>query len=468
MIEVSFLGAAGTVTGSMHLVRTSKSTILLDCGLFQGRRAESFERNRKLPVRAHEVTAVVLSHAHIDHSGALPVLVKNGYRGEIFATPATIDLCGAMLEDSARIQMSDAAYIKKRIERDGSDMEPVEPLYEVIDVETTMGLFTEVPYHRVQRVTEDATITFLDAGHVLGSAICVLDVDDEGENCRIVFSGDLGRVGGAILRDPEVPDGANVLLLESTYGDRLHPSLEAMDVAFAELIRTVHARGGRLVVPTFALERAQEVLIALHRLLDAGEIPSQPIWVDSPLTVKITEVFRRHMECFDDETKKRFEDDSSPFDFPGVRFNESVEGSKQITRSDTPCIVLAASGMCEGGRVLHHLTATIEDPKNAIAIVGFQAQHTLGRRLVERRPVVRIFGRELERRAEVAVLNGLSAHADRNGLLDFAEACRARGKLRHVALVHGEPSSTAALAAALVERDFPSVFVPERGDKLEV
>jgi metallo-beta-lactamase family protein len=468
MIEISFLGAAGTVTGSMHRVRTAKSTILLDCGLFQGRRAEAFERNRHLPVRANDVTAVVLSHAHIDHSGALPVLVKNGYRGTIFATPATVDLCSAMLEDAARIQMSDAAHIRKRIEREGSDMEPVEPLYQVSDVEKAMERFTEVPYHRVHRIAEDVTLTFLDAGHVLGSAICVLDVDDEGTPCRIVFSGDLGRVGGAILRDPEVPDGANVLILESTYGNRVHPSLEEMDVALGALVRRVHARGGKLIVPTFALERAQEVLVALHRLTDAGEIPRQPIWVDSPLTVKLTQVFRRHMECFDDETKARFAGDSSPFDFPEVRFNDSVEGSKQISRSDEPCIVLSASGMCEGGRVLHHLTATIEDPKNAIAIVGFMAQHTLGRRLVEKRPIVRIFGRELERLAEVETLNGMSAHADRNGLVAFAEACRARGKLRHVALVHGEPASSGALADALRDRDFPEVLVPERGDAISV
>lgn len=468
VIDISFLGAAGTVTGSMHLVRTARSAILLDCGLFQGRRAESTARNRDLPVRPAEITAVVLSHAHIDHSGALPVLVKRGYRGPIYATPATIDLCQAMLEDAARIQMSDAAYIRRRIEREGSDMIPVEPLYDVDDAARTMSLFVEVPYRRASTIAPDVTVTLFDAGHVLGSAIVALDVDDVGARKRVVFSGDLGREGGPILRDPEVPDGADALLLESTYGDRTHPTRDETDEALGTIVRRVHARRGKLVIPTFALERAQEVLIALHRLRDAGAIPSQPVWVDSPLTVKITDVFRRHMDCFDEETRRRFEGDTSPFDFPEVRFNDEVETSKRITRSEEPCIVLSASGMCESGRVLHHLAATLEDPASAVLIVGFQAQHTLGRRLVERRAVVRIFGREIERRAEVAVLNGMSAHADRTGLVAFAEACRARGPLRHVALVHGEPTASEALADTLRAQGFPDVIVPSRGDAMRL
>lgn len=467
-ITVEFLGAARTVTGSMHLVRTAHANVLLDCGLYQGRRRESYERNRDLPVRPADVDVIVLSHAHIDHSGALPSLVKSGYRGDIYVTPATRDLCAAMLEDAANIQMHDAAYVERQIREHGSDMEHVEPLYDLEDVKQTLSQMICVPYRRPVTIAHGVKLVFHDAGHVLGSAVTSLDLDDEGATRRLTFSGDLGRHDAALLRDPEVPSGTEILLCESTYGDRLHGPVADLDERLSALVTRVAARGGKVIIPTFALERAQEVIVALRRLRQKGTIPAIPVYVDSPLTLKVTGVFRLHPECFDDPMREAMQDGDSPFDFEGLRYIDSVEASKRLTADSTPAIVLSASGMCENGRILHHLRATIADPKNAVAIVGFQAQHTLGRRLVEGRDEVRIFGVMHARRAEVVVFDGLSAHADRDDLVAFIEACREHGKLRTVALVHGEPDSLFALRDTLNERGFPDVRVPERGDSMTV
>lgn len=468
-MQVEFVGAAGgNVTGSRHLVHTERARILLDCGLFQGRRSETIERNRDLGFRARDIDLMVLSHAHIDHSGALPRLYRQGFRGSIYCTPATRDLCAAMLEDSAEIQAQDAAYINRKIEKNGADMKPVEPLYEQKDVVGTLELMVGVPYHRAQEIAEGVTLTYYDAGHVLGSAMVALDVDVVGERRRLVFSGDLGRRNMPILRDPEIPPGAWCLIMESTYGDRLHDPIERMeDELHAVITRTV-ARGGKVIVPSFALERAQEVIYALKRLKDQGRLPNVPVYVDSPLTVKLTDVFRIHPDCFDGEARKILVEGDSPFDFDGLRYVSSVEDSKAIDRRDDPCVVISASGMCEFGRVVHHLVAAIENRKNTVLIVGYQAQHTLGRRLVEQRPRVRIFGVERERRAEVVVLNGFSAHADQGDLLAYAEAVREAGPLRHVALVHGEDQPRNTLKALLEERGFPSVHTPVRGGRIEV
>jgi metallo-beta-lactamase family protein len=373
-----------------------------------------------------------------------------------------------MLEDSAEIQAQDAAYINRKIERDGAHMDPVEPLYEQKDVVGTLELMVSVPYHKPVQIAEGVTLTYYDAGHVLGSAIVALDVDVVGELRRLVFSGDLGRRNMPILRDPEVPPGASCLIMESTYGDRTHDPIERMEDELLDVITRTVARGGKVIVPSFALERAQELIYALKQLQEQGRLPRVPVYVDSPLTVKLTDVFRIHPECFDQQTRDILTAGESPFDFEGLQYVSSVEDSKAIDRSDDPAVIIAASGMCEFGRVVHHLVAAIENRKNTVLIVGFQAHHTLGRRLVEQRTRVRIFGVERERHAEVVVLNGFSAHAGQDDLLEFAEAVRETGPLRQVALVHGEESPRQTLRSLLEERGFPNVVTPMRGDRIEI
>ena len=465
-VEVEFLGATQTVTGSMHVVHAPQGKILLECGLFQGRRGEALSHNRTLPFAPKEIAMCVLSHAHIDHSGLMPMLYKSGYRGPVYCTPATRDLCRHLLEDSARIQASDARYLNRQIDRGDLPGPRIEPLYSQEDVDGVLGLMRTVPYRVRTALREGVALTFYDAGHVLGSAIVALDIDDYGERRRVVFTGDLGRRNMPILRDPEIPDGANLLICESTYGGRLHPPIEEMDKRLAEVVEETYRRGGKLIIPSFALERAQEVVYALKRIRRAGRLPDVPVFVDSPLTVRITDVFREHPDCFDPETRELLRHGNSPFDFPNLRYIASVEESKALSTSGDPAVVISASGMCESGRVVHHLKATIEDERNTVLIVGWQAQHTLGRRLVEQRLRVPIFGVERDRRARVVVLNGFSAHADHDDLVAFAEAVRERGKLRRVALVHGELPAMRKLESDLTERGFPDVRIPNKGDRV--
>lgn len=466
-MRLEFVGAARTVTGSKHLVRTKHATVLLDCGLFQGRRRESIERNKSLGVDPRELTAVVLSHAHIDHSGALPMLAKAGYDGPVFSTPATRDLCAAMLADAAMIQDSDARYINKQIERDQVDMEPVEPLYDQDDVVRLLGQMMSVPYHRRLTVAPGVDLTFFDAGHVLGSAITALDIDEDGQRRRLVFTGDLGRKGMPILRDPECPPDADVLVMESTYGDRMHAPIGEMNEKLAEVLARVSKRGGKIVIPSFALERAQEIVFSLKTLKRQGKMPAMPVYVDSPLTVKITDIFKLHPECFDTETRALLEGTESPFDFDQLRYVSAKEDSKAIDANGEPSIIISASGMCEAGRVLHHLKATLEDAKNAVLIVGFQAPDTLGRRLVEHRARVKVFGVERDVRAEVVVMNGFSAHADQKGLLDFAGEVRLGGRLKKIFLVHGEPGPQKAITDLLNRSGISAVYAPGPGDVAE-
>jgi metallo-beta-lactamase family protein len=465
-MELEFLGAAQTVTGSKHLIHTKSATILLDCGLFQGPRRESIERNKTLGFDAKSLSAVVLSHAHIDHSGALPMLAKLGYDGPIYATPATRDLCAAMLSDAAAIQEADSRYINKQIDHGESDMERVEPLYDQNDVLGVLGAMIGVPYHRRVPIAPGVDLTFFDAGHVLGSGIVVLDVDEDGQRKRLVFTGDLGRKRMPILRDPECPPGADVLMMESTYGDRLHPPIEEMDDKLAAVLKRVYERGGRVIIPSFALERTQEIVFALKALEKQNRMPPMPVYVDSPLTVKITDVFRLHPECFDAETRALLAGRESPFDFDRLRYVSSTDDSKRIDSDPGPAIVISASGMCEAGRVLHHLKASVEDPKNAVLIVGFQAPHTLGRRILEHRPRVKIFGVERDLRAEVVVMNGFSAHADQRDLVDFVTEAKQGGRLKQVLLVHGDPEPQKKLAELIRADGIDQVAAPATGDRI--
>ena len=460
-MRLTFLGAAQEVTGSMFLLELAAGTIFIDCGLFQGRRAESRQRNARLPAAAVAADAVILSHAHIDHSGNLPSLVKAGYRGAIHTTLATHDLCHYMLRDSARIQEGDAAYLNKKF-ADDPGFEPVVPLYDEADADRALERFSAVSYHQRFSPIPGVTATLLNAGHILGSAEIVLDVTEGGAHRRLVFSGDLGRKGLPIIRDPERPPRPiDHVIMESTYGDRLHGTVAQMHDDLERVVRDTVRRGGKIIVPAFAVGRTQELLYVLHELLQAGRLPAIPIFIDSPLAIDVTEVFRKHPECFDAETKAFLDRQGDVFSFTGVHLARSREESMALNDLTGPAMIISASGMAEGGRILHHLRNHVEDERNTIVIVGFMAQHTLGRRLVERRPQVKIWGVERELRAQVVVLDAFSAHADRDDLLAYADACGTDP--RRFFLVHGEPEAQAALGETMTARGM-NVHTPRRGE----
>jgi metallo-beta-lactamase family protein len=467
-MEIEFVGAAQCVTGSKHIVRTKHATVLLDCGLVQGKRRESVRENQSLGVNVRKLDAVVLSHAHIDHSGALPLLVKNGFAGAITMTPPTRDLCRAMLDDAATIQASDAEYINKCIERDGLDMDPVTPLYDKNDVRRVLDQSVAVPYGEVHDIAKGIRVTFYDAGHVLGSAVVVLDCEEDGVTKRIAFTGDLGRNRMPILRDPQVASGVDLLITESTYGDRLHKPYSQMEEELEKTLKETFARGGKVVIPSFSLERAQEVLFTLHKLHRKGVLPPMPVIIDSPLTIKITDVFRKHSDSFDEEASALVQSGDSPFDLPQLRYVSSKEDSQGISASDDPAIIISASGMCEAGRIVHHLRSTIESDKNTLLFVGYQAQHTLGRRILEGRQRVKIFGVERDVRAHVKVMNGFSAHADQADLIDYAKRTSNAGNVRDVVLVHGEEQAMNTLQGKLVSQGFGRVHTPAKGAKIVV
>ncbi len=445
----------------MHLVEAPQGRILIDCGFYQGRRQEARERNLHLPREAIEADAVILTHAHIDHSGSLPTLVKRGYRGSIWATPATRDLAAHMLRDSARIQEGDARWLNRK-RADEGDHQPVVPIYDEEDAIATLSRIIGVPYGTPFSPLPGVTARFIDAGHILGSAQVVLDVPDGDHGARrLVFSGDLGRRGIPILRDPEVPERPDYLIMESTYGDRVHGTIAQMHDDLERVVKATIAKKGKLIVPAFALGRTQELIFVLHQLHRAGRIPELPVFVDSPLATHVTEVFKLHPECFDADMRAFAERVGEPFTFPSLRYVGSAEESMRLNHLEGSAIIISASGMCESGRVLHHLKNNVSDERNTILIVGFMAQHTLGRRLVERRPRVRILGVERDLFAHVEVMSAFSAHADKNDLRDYALA--ARGSARHIFLVHGEPEQQEMLRSALI-REGLRVTNPARFD----
>lgn len=440
----------------MFLLEADKGKLLIDCGMYQGRREESREKNRRLPSPVYDADAVILTHAHIDHSGNLPSLVKNGFKGSIYATPATRDLCHAMLRDSGRIQENDTAYLNNKYRND-PDWQPISPTYTEQDAVDTMYQFVTYPYWRSFVPFEGARVTFFDAGHVLGSAFVLVEIEGK----RILFSGDIGRENMPILRDPEIPANADYVVMESTYGNREHGPIAETRDALARIINETADRKGKIIIPSFALERTQEIVYGLNELLREKKIPRLPIYVDSPLAVNVTHVFKAHPECYDRETLQFMEEHGDPFGFEMLRYTQSVEESIGLNDEPGPMIIISASGMCEAGRILHHLRNNIESSDNTIVVVGFMAQHTLGRRLVERRNEVRIFGVMRPRRARIEVLNGFSAHADRNGLIKFAKA--AGPGTKKVFLVHGETDGQTALRKELQKRNF-DVDIPAPGD----
>lgn len=456
-LEVEFLGAAREVTGSCHLVRVQGVTVALDCGLFQGRRSESQAKNASLPDALAAADAVVLSHAHIDHAGRIPFLVARGFRGPIFCTPATRDLCAIMLADSAHIQAKDAEFLQRR------GRPHAEPLYDQGDVVRALNQMISVPYGHPIDVARGVSATFHEAGHILGSASVALDLASRRTRRRLVFSGDIGRRGLPIIRDPEPPGGADAVILESTYGNRDHVPVTGARAELARVINETAARGGRVLVPAFAVGRTQELVYDLHHLADTGAIPAIPIYVDSPLATSATSVFEMHPDAYDrGEVGVRtlgrlFRDEA-------VRYVRDVAESKALNTTRGPMIIISASGMAESGRILHHLMHGAPDPRNTVLIVGFQAEHTLGRRIVERRPMLKIFGEEVPLRARVEILNGYSAHADRVELRMWLDAVRAKSpRLSCVWLVHGEPDAQDALSAALTADGY-KVRAPASGD----
>lgn len=464
-MRIQFWGAARAVTGSMHLLEANGYRLLLDCGLYQGKRSEAYDRNKHLPFNPAEIDACILSHAHIDHSGNLPTLVKNGFVGRIVCTSATRDLCSTMLRDSANIQESDVAYVNKRRERDG--LPPFKPLYVLTDVLATLRRFISMDYEHTLEILPGVQVTFYDAGHILGAAAIELVIEEHGKKRRVVFTGDVGRRGLPILRDPQFIENADVLIIEGTYGGRAHSSYDDSRLKLLELVTDAYRRGGVVLIPAFAVGRTQEIVYNLHQSFEAGEIPPIAIYVDSPLATDVTEIFRLHPECYDDEIKDFMYStpNHDPFGFSRLRYTRSVDESKQLNHLKEPAVIISASGMCEAGRILHHLNNRLEDPQTTVLFVGYQAENTLGRKLIEGEKRVKVFGEERAVRARIERLEGYSAHADHAGLLEYA---RRAGKPGHTFIVHAEAEAAEALREGLRGLGLPNVFYPAAGDVFEV
>ncbi len=464
-MEIEFLGAVRNVTGSMHLLHVNGARVLLECGLFQGHRQEAFERNRNLPFDATQVEAMVLSHAHIDHSGNIPNLVKSGFRGAIFCTYATRDLCSIMLRDTAHIMEADAAYLNKKHTEQGEP--PIEPIYTVAEATESLRYFVSMDYERPMLIAPGVRLTFYDAGHILGSALCALDIQEDGRTYRLLFTGDLGRKDMPILRDPQVVPGVDYLISESTYGARTHGTPEEAEAKLAQVIRDTYSRGGKVIIPAFSVGRTQEIVYALNRLIKAGQIPALPIYVDSPLAINATDIFRLHPEYYDAEALQFVLDREDPFGFSQLHYVRDVEESKALNDRTDPLIIISASGMCEAGRILHHLKHNIGEERNTILFVGFQAAHTLGRRIVEGQERVPIFGEEYPVRAHIESIDGYSAHADREEILAYMREIGPQ-RIRKAFLVHGDEEASLALQPALEALGMQEVIVPNLGDRLTI
>ena len=465
-MKITFYGAAQTTTGSMHLVEANGKKILLDCGLYQGHRKEAFEKNRNLPVDPKTIDYVILSHAHIDHSGNLPQLARQGFRGRVFSRQATMELCSVMLRDSCFLQKRDLEYVNKRRRRDGKKL--FEPLYDEKDVELLMQLFTPVHMHEPREIAPGITLEFFNAGHILGSALVQLDIkSNRGRNHRLLFSGDLGQPNQPILRHFEFPSGADILLVESTYADRLHPPSDDVEASLEELLKYVDRRNSKLLIPAFSVGRTQQIIYYLNRLAAKGKVPREfKVYIDSPLSQKATRIYADHREVYNQEARDMIAAGKDPLTYPGMVFVGTPEESMALNDAPGPMIIIAASGMCEGGRVVHHLKNCVQNPDNVVLIVGYQAENTLGRRVVEKRNPLKILGEEVELKARVEVINALSAHADRNGILGWLDEIK--DNVRHAFAVHGEPEKVSAMAELLKERDIANAVAPMPGQTYKI
>ncbi|HEX2747390.1 MAG TPA: MBL fold metallo-hydrolase [Verrucomicrobiales bacterium] len=449
-MTITFHGAAETTTGSQHLIEINGKRILLDCGLYQGHREEAYDRNKHFPFEPSQIDTVILSHAHIDHSGNLPNLSRQGFRGNIFATPATRDLCQIMLADSARIQMSDVEYVNRKRSRKGQKL--FTPLYDERDAERCLRQFITLDYHRSLQVSDGVTLTFIDAGHIIGAAQVILDLEDHatGIKKRLLFSGDVGRHNNELLRDPEIAENVDAVIMESTYGGREHEQDTGARDKICEILNEALKKQGRVIIPAFAVERTQQLLVVLHDLFTKDCIPDVPVYVDSPLAVSATEIFRLHPECFNEEVYEALFSKNNPFGFDGLHMVRQAKDSMKLNGLEGPFIIIAASGMCEAGRVLHHLHNNIEDTSTTVLFVGYCAENTLGWKLRNGDKEVNIFGEPHHVRARIEILDGFSGHADHSELIDWFE--RTTGSKKQVWLVHGEVQRSSALRAAMKEK----------------
>lgn len=459
-MNITFIGATRTVTGSLHLFEFNNQKFLLECGLYQGHREDAERINRTFSFKPKDIKAVVLSHAHLDHSGNLPNLVKRGFSGSIYCTPATKDIATIILLDSAKIQENDFEYLNKKQKEKGLPIK--EPLYSIEDAEEAVTLFSEINYEETFEPVKGVKVTFYDAGHILGSSVILL----EAEGKRVLFSGDLGRKNMPIIKDPVIVGDIDYLILESTYGGRTHKSFEGMVDALKGLIEQGKEKQSKIIIPAFAVERTQILVTMLKNLYEEGTLKDVPVYVDSPMATNVTEVFRNHPECFDKETYRMFAD-SDPFNFPGLQYVRDAEESKRLNGQQGPMIIMAASGMCEGGRVTHHLIHSIEDEKNMIIITGFQARGTLGRNILEGAKKVHIFNNEYAVRARVHFMGGLSAHADGTDLVEYVQKVK-NGRLKHVYLIHGDIDEMMALQQHIITSNTIAVDLPQSGTQISV
>ena len=467
-MKIQFLGAAKEVTGSKHLITTPKGKkILLDCGMYQGKGLETDSLNRELGFEPCEIDYLILSHPHIDHSGLIPYLVKQGFEGIIFSTPATRDLCAIMLQDSAGIQESDTRTFNKKRSRQG--LPAVEPIYTVEDAQNAMSYFISVPYGRTLRLDDETSLQFTDNGHILGSATVLLTIKKEdGESVKIAFSGDVGRYTKRILRSPQPFAQADYIIMETTYGDRVHGNIDQSE---QELLRAVVdtccKKKGKLLIPSFAIGRAQEIIFALNKLWEQRLLPMIDVYVDSPLSLNATNIMKLHSECFCDEMKEFMKTDPDPFGFEKLHYVQSVEESKKLNYTKIPCIIISASGMMEAGRIKHHIANNIENNRTTILGVGYCAPTTLGAKILRGDKFVSIFGNEYKVKAEIRKIDSYSAHADSDELLLYL-SCQDKSKIKKVILVHGEKQTQENFAQTLNENGYSDVFIPSKGECLEI
>ena len=466
-MEIQFIGGARTVTGSQHLLSINGKKLLLECGLFQGRRKDTYDKNKNFIYDPSNIDAMILSHAHIDHSGNIPNLVSKGYDNNIFATNATVDLCQIMLRDSAHLQERDITWVNKR--RKKKKQEPVEPLYTFEDVERAMKLFIGVQYNRQIEILPGVTAIFQDAGHILGSASILLEIEEnKGRKLMFGFTGDIGRPVMPVIRTPDLLRNVDALIMESTYGNRLHTPSEEVEEELATVIRNSCDNNAKIIIPAFAVGRTQLIVYMLHKLFDQNRIPEIPIFVDSPLAVNATNVFRVHPECFDRETYRVFlQNGEDPFGFKRLKYVTTVDQSKELNDKPGPMIIISASGMAEGGRILHHLKNNIGNSKNLILFVGYAAEHTLARKLMQGDEKVNIFGEEYKVNCQIKIMDYFSGHADQRELINYLKLNNTK-QLKNIFLVHGDQDQALPLREKLVRKGFQSVLYPSPGKKHEI